>query len=63
MRRWLPEQDELATDLWVDTIPFEETRRYVRAVMEYTTIFEWKLENNPSLLSGRMSAVTPRGSV
>lgn len=41
-KRWTPEQT-IEADRWVDSIPFKETRRYVRAVMAYTTIYDHKL--------------------
>ncbi len=41
-------------DIWVDTIPFTETRRYVRAVLAYTTIFEWQMQKRVMPLSERM---------
>lgn len=41
---WLPTEGEIAGDLWVDTIPFTETRRYVRAVLAYMTVFEWRIQ-------------------
>jgi hypothetical protein len=34
--RWLPKEVGTPTDLWIDTIPFAETRRYVRRVMAHT---------------------------
>jgi len=39
---WLPESGEVPADQWIDTIPFSETRRYVRAILAYMTIFEWR---------------------
>lgn len=41
---WAPENQALAADAWIDTIPFYETRRYLRAVLAYQTIYNWKLE-------------------
>ena len=41
--RWLPQCGRVPADLWVDTLPYFETRRYVRAVLVYATIFDWKL--------------------
>jgi soluble lytic murein transglycosylase len=38
--RWIPKQGSIAADQWVDSIPFTETRAYVKAVLEYTTIFK-----------------------
>lgn len=40
--KWLPDK-EIHADQWVESIPFNETRKYVRAVMAYTTIYDHKL--------------------
>lgn len=45
--QWIPKDRVLSADQWVDTIPFTETRNYVKAVLEYTTIFK-SLMNNVS---------------
>lgn len=39
VKRWLPKKKALPIDAWVETIPYRETRRYVRAVSEYMSIF------------------------
>ena len=41
---WIPKSDPVSSDIWVDTLPYKETREYVRAVLAYSTIFDWKLE-------------------
>ena len=40
--RWLPEQPHSA-DIWVATIPFNETRGYVRRVLAYRLIYEYRI--------------------
>lgn len=40
---WLPAGTELAADVWIDTIPYSETRAYVRRVWEYMAIYESRL--------------------
>ncbi len=55
--RWLPERGSLPADQWIDTIPFKETRQYVRAVMEYSTVYEWKLGKKTTRLSERLRPV------
>ncbi len=40
--KWTPDKT-IAADRWVESIPFTETRKYVRAVMAYTTIYDHKL--------------------
>ena len=42
-RRWLPASGELDGDIWVETVPFRETRRYLRRVLAYTVIYEMML--------------------
>ncbi len=41
VRRWLPPNEKMSADVWVDTIPYNETRKYVRRVMAYSTVYEW----------------------
>lgn len=57
VRRWLPETGTLPADIWADTIPFDETRNYVKAVMAYSVIADWKLGGNIRNLSTRMPTV------
>ena len=54
---WLPDEGVVEADRWIDTIPFSETRRYVRAVLAYNTIFEWRRSRPKSVLdSGNITA-------
>ena len=59
VKAWLPEKNTLPADVWVDTIPFTETREYVRAIFAYTALFEWKLNQNPTRLSVHLQPITP----
>ncbi|MCP4701904.1 MAG: transglycosylase SLT domain-containing protein [Gammaproteobacteria bacterium] len=43
VRRWLAERGCLPADIWVELIPFRETRNYVRRVLSYSAIFNMKL--------------------
>ena len=56
VRRWLPDGEPMPTALWVDTIPFSETRGYVRNVFAYATIYDTRLERPLTPLRGRMPA-------
>jgi len=56
---WLPEKNELPADVWVDTIPFTETREYVRAILAYTAMFQWKLNQTPTRLSVHLQPIPP----
>ena len=39
VNRWLTERPDLANDIWIENIPFRETRQYVKNVMAYSVIF------------------------
>jgi len=58
---WLPEQ-AMDADRWIDTIPYTETRRYVRAVLAYTAIYEWHLTKKPRRLSQKLHPIEPTGA-
>ncbi|WP_018982933.1 transglycosylase SLT domain-containing protein [Salinimonas chungwhensis] len=40
---WLPEDVSMETDIWIENIPYKETRHYVKAVMAYRYIYEYQL--------------------
>ncbi|NOZ54136.1 MAG: transglycosylase SLT domain-containing protein [Gammaproteobacteria bacterium] len=54
---WIPESDPVSSDVWVDTLPFRETREYVRAVLAYSTIFNWRLDKKITPITARMYSV------
>ncbi len=57
---WLPENSPLPADIWAENIPFNETRRYIRAVMSYKATFDYQLKRPIIPLSERMPAVRPQ---
>ncbi len=40
VKRWLPRDTSMPADLWVETVPYKETRNYVQAVLAYSTVFD-----------------------
>ncbi len=57
VNRWLPEQGHITTDRWIESIPFDETRKYVKRVLTYTAIYERRLGLTPTPLAERMHPV------
>lgn len=53
---WLPATSQ-AADVWVETVPYRETREYIKRVFTYTTIFDQRLGGQTTRLSLRMPAV------
>ncbi len=56
VQRWLPRDSVMSADLWVETVPFKETRNYVQAVLAYSTVFDRSLGKN-TLMSSRMNDI------
>lgn len=44
--RWLDERGKLPLDIWIETIPYDETRNYVQNVLSFRVIYE-QLANHP----------------
>ncbi|HHA18186.1 MAG TPA: transglycosylase, partial [Methylophaga sp.] len=40
VKGWLPEQ-EMSADIWIENIPFDETRKYTRNVLSYAAVFDY----------------------
>ena len=61
--KWLPEDGPMEADRWIDTIPYTETRRYVRAVLAYAAIYERRLNGRDYGLLERLPPVpSPAGA-
>lgn len=50
VRQWLRGADHLAFDVWVENIPFDETRQYVQNVLSYSVIYGQKLGSPQKLV-------------
>ncbi len=48
IQKWMPSFD-MAADLWIETIPYKETREYVKNVLTYTAIYQEMLGKRPQL--------------
>lgn len=53
---WLPD-NTMAADVWIDTIPYSETRRYVRALLAYAAIYDVQLNGEPKRLRERLDDI------
>ncbi|MGR9106164.1 MAG: transglycosylase SLT domain-containing protein [Gammaproteobacteria bacterium] len=62
VQSWLPVGEPLASDLWVEIIPYRETRRYVRYVLGYTVIYQHRLHSVRNRLRDFMPKVAPGNS-
>ena len=58
VRAWLPEQTTDA-DLWVELVPFKETRKYLKRVLTYSVIYRQRLGLEPQRLADSMPPIRP----
>jgi soluble lytic murein transglycosylase len=59
VEKWLPEADRLDARIWIESIPFNETRGYVRRVLFTDAIFHWRLTGETRRLSESLAAIDP----
>ena len=57
--RWLPQSGVVDARVWIENIPFNETRKYVRRVLAAETIFHWRLTGEVRRLSDELPVVQP----
>ena len=57
--KWSPKKGCKDPDIWVEQIPFNETRAYVKRVIFYASIYDWRLGHKIIPLKQRMSAIYP----
>ncbi len=46
---WVKERPELPADMWIETIPYKETRDYVKSVLAYQQIYQHKVGQSASV--------------
>jgi len=56
---WIPDAT-IDADVWIETIPYNETRGYVKNVLAFAAVYEYRLGKKPTRLTTRMPAVAPR---
>jgi soluble lytic murein transglycosylase len=62
VERWRPAQRNMSADLWIENVPYGETREYLRRVLAYTTIYEQRLGRDTVRLSKRLAPIPARAT-
>ena len=55
--RWLPEKSSEDARVWIENIPFNETRKYVKRVLAAQAIFHWRMTGKVRRLSDELLQV------
>jgi soluble lytic murein transglycosylase len=59
--RWLPE-GPMDSDVWIENIPYNETRAYVRRVLWHSLVFSWLADGRAQSTKSWLGSVTPGGA-
>ncbi|HUD97405.1 MAG TPA: transglycosylase SLT domain-containing protein [Woeseiaceae bacterium] len=57
VEKWLPESGQEDARIWIENIPYNETRDYVRRVMVSDAIFNWRLTGRTQRLTGFLGTI------
>jgi soluble lytic murein transglycosylase len=57
VRQWLADGQEMDFDVWLESLPFDETRQYVQNVLTYAVIYADKLGAPRTLVEGHEKVV------
>lgn len=58
--RWLPEEESIDADIWVENIPYNETRDYVQRVLWHSVVFEWLRNGTGKNVEPWLMQIAPR---
>jgi soluble lytic murein transglycosylase len=56
--RWLP-AESLDPDIWVENIPYNETRSYVQRILWHNVVFSWLQSGEPQKVDGWLARIAP----
>lgn len=59
VEQWLPKNQSLPADIWIETIPYKETRNYVSSVLMYAMIYQHRLSRNSLQMPELLTDVHP----
>ena len=60
--RWLPAKS-MDADIWIENVPYAETRGYIQHIFEHIVAFAWARNAEPPRLGSLMPAIEPAAPV
>lgn len=58
VKKWLPDES-IPADIWIETIPFRETREYVTTVLVYSMIYQQRMQTDELTMADLTREVPP----
>lgn len=59
VQRWLPSDGVMAPDVWVENIPYNETRTYIQRILWHVTVMGWRASGKPQRITDALKPITP----
>ncbi len=59
--QWLEASPFKQADIWIETIPYAETRRYVQQVLAFTVVYDWRQSKAPTGIVARIDQTDEEG--
>ncbi len=59
VKTWLPKDQAVSADIWIETIPFKETRKYVSSVISYAMIYQHLIQSNAMKIKNLFTDIQP----
>jgi soluble lytic murein transglycosylase len=57
--KWLPDDSCIEPDIWIAQIPFTETRKYVQRILYFSSIYDWRFEQDIKPVEIRAAGTMP----
>jgi soluble lytic murein transglycosylase len=54
LKRWIDPLYQSYPDLWIETVPYKETREYIATVLAFTVIYDYRFDQKLTRLSDRV---------
>jgi soluble lytic murein transglycosylase len=61
--KWLKIERDYAADIWIETIPYKETRAYVAAILTYALIYQSRLQSGEVRINDFMRDIKTRNKL
>lgn len=62
VKTWLPEHFSLPADIWIENIPYKETRNYLKNIMAYFVVYAHRTGNSDMSLQAMMPPIPAQHS-
>jgi soluble lytic murein transglycosylase len=63
VKRWLPKSNCEQADVWIEKIPFTETRKYVRRILFFASVYDWRMKREIIPIQKRVTLIQPNKQI